>query len=112
MSDQGSDRSMNDDIAARALADSENPECTEQWVASWVPGLVARAPLPRAVRRGVMTGSDRKSYAQGPAPEGFPVPVAQHVIRCRSCGNEWADPDCTCTCVEGQELPYEDWVIV
>ena len=34
------------------------------------------------------------------------------VIRCNSCGAWWIDPNCMCVCVEGQELPYEDWETV
>lgn len=34
-----------------------------------------------------------------------------HVVWCRSCRRAWYDGDgCGCTCTDGQEPPYEDWV--
>ncbi len=30
---------------------------------------------------------------------------------CRGCGAAWIDPDCTCSCEEGDEL-YEHWVTI
>lgn len=32
-------------------------------------------------------------------------------LRCLGCGATWVDPECSCTCEEGDEH-YEDWVTV
>lgn len=64
-------------------------------------------------------GDEGYEQASRTLPCGYPGPPkpasewadSGWVIYCRGCKQHWTDGECACTCTDGTDPHYEDWVV-